>query len=953
MYRHLSQKCPKIVSDVIEDETTIVDGEEIPGSDYSAPNPNGELDNLYLDMNGIVHPCTHPEGEEAPPSEDEMLLAVFKYTERVLNVCRPRKVLMMAIDGVAPRAKMNQQRARRFRSAKDAAIEAESSLTQQLKDKTVELQTSGEKGKSLEAILDEFKQGLLTKPGKWDSNAITPGTPFMEKLAAALRYWVGYKLNTEPGWRDLKVIISDATVPGEGEHKIMEFIRSQRGDVSYSANTSHCIYGLDADLIFLGLATHEPKFKLLREDVFRQNKTAGNQKKPFIWLNIDILREYLREDLRFTNPATSIPFDLERAIDDWVFLCFFVGNDFLPHLPACDVRDGSINVLVNNWKHGMSKWKDYITCDGHVNLDQAQDLLKEFAKQEQRILVHQEQDRVEYEKSQAQKNARQQAHKDSKKLREQGEMNAMESMPLYDVKGESVGDVQLTNRELVGQRNEITLANLANQDAADKLRFMLKRGNDQPDESDAKRAKTEAKPEQSDAKPEQSDSAPDQSNSNGDAVVHNTGYVDNVQFSKSGYASRYYMNKFHAKSDEIDTIRHTVAAEYIRGVCWVLMYYYHGCQSWSWFYPYHYAPLAGDFDQIADMKVDFGPSEPFRPYEQLMSVLPAASGHNLPAVFRPLMSDADSPIVEYYPENFQLDLNGKKQEWKAVVLLPFINAEHLLEHVQKKYSELTPEEKDRNTLREEIVIFHRNSKFAKTLEKRGLMEKGQVVSKKSFELGSSETQGLAGTVEKQDENDQYTASAHLTFPLSVSSDKSMPSFEAHNNNAVTLEYKIPVLKHENKSMLLQGYVPPKYTLSDEEREAIRNRERQRRGPQTDSRLFSNTDSRQQNELLMRGSYLAFKKLSLRDQPPPAREDWILNNPKMGGGQNNNNRGRGGFRGRGRGQGQGRGGYQGYQGQGYGGGGGGYGGGGYGGHGGYGGGHRGGHRGGRGGRGGWQ
>lgn len=201
---------------------------------------------------------------------------------------------------------MNQQRARRFRSAKDAGIEAESALESALKAKTIELQSSGEKGKSLETILDEFKQGLVAKPGKWDSNAITPGTPFMEKLAAALRYWVGYKLNTEPGWRDLKVIISDATVPGEGEHKIMEFIRSQRGDTTYNPNTSHCIYGLDADLIFLGLATHEPKFKLLREDVFRQNKTAGNQKKPFIWLNIDILREYLREDLRFTSPSTKI-----------------------------------------------------------------------------------------------------------------------------------------------------------------------------------------------------------------------------------------------------------------------------------------------------------------------------------------------------------------------------------------------------------------------------------------------------------------------------------------------------------------------------------------------------------------------------------------------------------------------------------------------------------------------
>ena len=59
----------------------------------------------------------------------------------------------------------------------------------------------------------------------WDSNAITPGTPFMDLLAQSLRYWVVQKMNTDPGWKNLEVIISDASVAGEGEHKIMDFIR--------------------------------------------------------------------------------------------------------------------------------------------------------------------------------------------------------------------------------------------------------------------------------------------------------------------------------------------------------------------------------------------------------------------------------------------------------------------------------------------------------------------------------------------------------------------------------------------------------------------------------------------------------------------------------------------------------------------------------------------------------
>lgn len=328
-----------------------------------------------------------------------MMLEIFKYTERVVNMVRPRKVLFIAIDGVAPRAKMNQQRSRRFRSAQDSQIKA--AATERIIE---ELKAQGKQ-------IDES----LKPKRDWDSNAITPGTPFMDILAASLRYWIVYKLNTDPGWANLSVILSDASVPGEGEHKIMEFIRSQRANPAHDPNTQHVMYGLDADLIMLGLATHEAHFTVLREDVFFQDsknrgcricgqeghyaaectgkpkeksgefdeKGTARPQKPFIWLHVDILREYLEAELYV--PGLSFPFDLERAIDDWVFMCFFVGNDFLPHLPSLDIREGAIDTLISIWKTCMGRMGGYVTCDGSVNLARAQIILEALGEKEDAI----------------------------------------------------------------------------------------------------------------------------------------------------------------------------------------------------------------------------------------------------------------------------------------------------------------------------------------------------------------------------------------------------------------------------------------------------------------------------------------------------------------------------------------------------------------------------------------
>jgi 5'-3' exoribonuclease 2 len=296
----------------------------------------------------------------------------------------------MAIDGVAPRAKMNQQRSRRFRAAKemtDAASDAE---------------------RVREDMIQRGERPPPRRKAPWDSNAITPGTAFMHKLAEHLRFYVHERLTNNRAWRSVKVILSDANTPGEGEHKIMAFIRNQRTSPGYDPGTRHCLYGLDADLIMLGLATHEVRFTLLREEVVFKKKgdaataaacascgikghradlcpsasdavtgdcgvasgsedeadgaegsrtrdagtggTGGGSssasaleiaRKPFELLHISVLREYLAFEFAPQKFSSPLPFayDFERIIDDFVFMCMFVGNDFLPHLPSLSIRE--------------------------------------------------------------------------------------------------------------------------------------------------------------------------------------------------------------------------------------------------------------------------------------------------------------------------------------------------------------------------------------------------------------------------------------------------------------------------------------------------------------------------------------------------------------------------------------------------------------------------------------
>jgi 5'-3' exoribonuclease 2 len=702
---------------------------------------------------------------------------------------------------------MNQQRARRFRSAKDA---------KEADEKKAEFQTLLRKQQNQYGHQDEASttEDLVKKT--WDTNVITPGTPFMFLLARSVRYWVQWKLNTDPAWEQLKVVISDASVPGEGEHKIMQFIRSQRSDPEYDPNTRHVMYGLDADLIMLGLATHEPHFRVLREDVFLRDAKAktcklcgrqghyaencrGNTKekagdfdekgtteevKPFIWLHVSILREYLGAEMFV--PGQPFRFDLERALDDWVFMCFFVGNDFLPHLPSLDIHEDGIDKLIAIWRDNIPVMGGYLTCDGTVDLTRAQCILQGLAKQEDAIFRRRKEVDDKRERNQKRRKqedeARDQAResREAKKRRSSADYSiggsngiskgnsdnrAPMSVPMNLVPASSI-DVQIDYNMIVN-RGAVDRANAANKSAAAAMKAQMLARAGKGSETPVKDGSTVGEAEfvqtppsalgkrKADLIEESSDvETPGRSTPVGsNTSKFNTADPDNappdtVRLWEEGYADRYYEQKFHVAPNDIE-FRHKVARSYVEGLCWVLAYYLQGCPSWTWYYPYHYAPFAADFVDLDKMSVKFEKGTPFKPYEQLMGVFPASSKHAIPESFHSLMTDEDSDIIDFYPEDFDLDLNGKKQSWKAVVLLPFIDERRLLDAMGTIYPLLSVEEHARNALGKDALLLSDKHPLYDVLAVSFYSKKSkgsQPVIKLATRMGN-----LAGKVEKNED----------------------------------------------------------------------------------------------------------------------------------------------------------------------------------------------------------
>ncbi|XP_046395916.1 5'-3' exoribonuclease 1 [Ischnura elegans] len=595
-----------------------------------------EFDNLYLDMNGIIHVCSHPNDFDPQfrITEESIFKNIFHYVEILFRMIQPQKLFFMAVDGVAPRAKLNQQRGRRFRTAKEA----------------VDLEK-----KALESGAE------LPKEKRFDSNCITPGTEFMERLHHQLRYFIADKMTNDKLWKNVKVILSGHETPGEGEHKIMDYIRYMKAQPDYDHNTRHCLYGLDADLIMLGLCTHEPHFSLLREEV-KYGKKASRVSLPedtkYYLLHLSVMRGYL--DWEFSSLRDKLPFgyNLENIIDDWVLMGFLVGNDFIPHLPGLHIAHGALQMLHKAYMDVLPTLDGYINEGGTLVLPRFQRYLEKLAAFD----VHQFKDEfADLKYFNAKTGRRVGATKERPKFFNIPEavLNNSRDNPSAPMDPNLLEMINYTER----MEQELEELSLQREDKEEDLEVLFGGVEDDFHEDDDDDDEEEDDPSM---------------------------FLEFCQKKRD-----YYTNKLEFEKVTPEVLQ-SQAEGYVRAIQWNLHYYYDGVCSWSWFYPHHYAPYISDIKNFCNVDLNFDLGKPFLPFQQLLAVLPSLSKSLLPEVFHSLMEDENSPILDYYPSTFLTDLNGKRQEWEAVVLIPFIDEVRLLAAMAPLEGMLTEEERRRN-----------------------------------------------------------------------------------------------------------------------------------------------------------------------------------------------------------------------------------------------------------------
>jgi 5'-3' exonuclease len=318
--------------------------------------PQYTLHHLYMDCNSVIYDAVHSINKQPEQKlnndefEEAILDNVVSSITYYITFIKPTKSIYIAFDGVAPFAKMDQQRTRRYKT--------------------------------------QFMNTVFGSSSTWNTSAITPGTKFMNKLNNRLNIEFN---NTELKYNVDTITVSGSNVPGEGEHKLFENIRN-------NPNTSQnmAVYGLDADLIMLSLfhLKYCNNIFVFREapEFFKNSLPISVDSNEPHFLDIRLLSSSI-----ISNMDCKFP-DFQR-IYDYVFLCLFLGNDFMPHFPAMNIRTHGIQTLLDIYKNCIgNKQNRFLISNGQIQWQPLSKLLNEVEKNEQTYILNEYKTRSKFDK---------------------------------------------------------------------------------------------------------------------------------------------------------------------------------------------------------------------------------------------------------------------------------------------------------------------------------------------------------------------------------------------------------------------------------------------------------------------------------------------------------------------------------------------------------------------------
>lgn len=302
-------------------------------------------DYFFLDFNSILYKVFH-QNEKNKMFEDLFLRNIVNELKVVCNdVLQPKKMIYFSLDGPCPRAKMIQQRSRRYKS--------------------IQLQK------------------LCHKEEEWNpSNNICPGTPFMTKLKQTL-----LKSITKKEFHCPLVVLNDSSVPGEGEHKILPIIRDLK---IKEPDSSVFIMSPDNDLISLGILTGKNNTFLVRymdRTIATILKKETFDKQKIILINLDILKKHFADEQK---KKLEMNVDEDNLLLDYNFLLSMIGNDFVVSLPYMKIKSGGLEKLIRIYTNILKTKKNYLIYKDtlHINMDFFQEIILNLSRMENNEFVN-------------------------------------------------------------------------------------------------------------------------------------------------------------------------------------------------------------------------------------------------------------------------------------------------------------------------------------------------------------------------------------------------------------------------------------------------------------------------------------------------------------------------------------------------------------------------------------